>query len=933
LFAAPAAFAVPPPADDTLTENAASQWSAAAQGATANVSDDASRVQVGSTSVRFATDGGFDTWLWALAIRDADWDLTFTTAIRFWVYAENPSPFDFQNNSPWIRLGTGPGTNDYFQWQTNQNILNLAVDNWYEMRIPLNGDLTWMRTQVGSPDLTNIDYVEIHADTWDFGFTLWFDGLTFEETPINPTGLAALAGDGAVALTWDSYTPRPGFSHFAIYRDTIPYTSVSGMTPIVTIANAATADYFDSTVVNGTAYYYAITAVDGVGSEDTDVESVGPRIPTVPGNLTITPFYSTAHLVWDPVVHGEVAGYDIYRASSPGVLPSAPIQRVLQRSDYSDYNLTPGQTYYYQIIAINGDGEGISVATDETSATLATDPSGFSVHKNMELLMAFYTGGMTTAQVDRMTAGLRKGLEFYWRTTRGQLNMDVTWLYINLDTPGTGTGWDNGLLQADLRSRGVLNDQYDLAYLVGQDLAGCLGGYVIFNSTCASLGTVCGVAYPENDPDVDYTIAWTYTHEIHHALETMENITGAGTPEVLFCHFPWAYPDPLGPTGWHMDWGAHFDGIAQTNREYGADWMLFPAPYDGYIECVDSDGDGLPDDDARVWMDEARFGSDPGMADTDSDGLDDLGEYSAYNFRGTDPLMSDSDGDGLADGMDHQPLYRVGRYIPFVSPAPVIDGDIEDAWPILETGYYFTKSTTDFELTTYAAYDRDNLYLAFDASRQLRYKISLDGSGEDGRFESPVRHVAGATDTNNQNNKQNHFGDSWGDGNHVYTYYGAGTVQVFGRSVIPGAAVVSAFDTVNGVSFRTEVRLPRVLPEGAAYTWYPSDAPVVDGLTLSPGQVIGLNVTASNLTGSDGTEFSGTWTSVFETHAYVDFTLQRAGDIDLDGDWDLVDFAHYQACAAVVTPVAAGCELFDFDANNQLDATDLGAFVDLLDGP
>jgi hypothetical protein len=430
-------------------------------------------------------------------------------------------------------------------------------------------------------------------------------------------------------------------------------------------------------------------------------------------------------------------------------------------------------------------------------------------------------------------------------------------------------------------------------------------------------------------------VAWTFTHELHHALETMENIT-PDTPEVLFCHFPWCYPDPLGPSGWHMDWGSHYDGIALTNREYADQWLLLPAPYDGYLECLDSDGDRLPDADARIPQDEARFGTSPLVADADEDGLNDLAEYSAYNFRGTDPADPDSDSDGLPDGQDPRPLHPVWEYLPRLAAPPVIDGTLDADWPLLQTGYYFTKNPGDFTLETYVGWDTDALYFAVRSSRKLRFMLSLDGSGQDGRFESPVRHMAGATDTLNSDNKGNHYGDSWGDGNHIYFAHGLTSCEVWGRGAISGADVASTL--ASGV-YTTELRLPRVLPQGAAYTWYPPGeaTPVVDGLTLWPGHLLGLNLTVSNYTGSDGNEFSGTWTTLFETHAYEDFTLQAAGDLNCDGGLDFRDInpfvlalsnpAAYEAAYPACTRWNA-----DINGNGVVGFTDINPFVALLSG-
>ena len=62
---------------------------------------------------------------------------------------------------------------------------------------------------------------------------------------------------------------------------------------------------------------------------------------------------------------------------------------------------------------------------------------------------------------------------------------------------------------------------------------------------------------------------------------------------------------------------------------------------------TDTDGDGLTD------AQENSVGSDPGLIDTDADGIDDFTEVSD---TGTDPVVADSDGDGVLDG-DEEYIY------------------------------------------------------------------------------------------------------------------------------------------------------------------------------------------------------------------------------------------------------------------------------------
>ena len=97
------------------------------------------------------------------------------------MYADNPNALGFQNQSPFIRLYSN--RRDHFEYRPPNDVLNLAQDRWIEIRVPLAGDGTWQRTEVGTPTLANIDWIEIHADTWGGGFTLWIDDLRFDRPP------------------------------------------------------------------------------------------------------------------------------------------------------------------------------------------------------------------------------------------------------------------------------------------------------------------------------------------------------------------------------------------------------------------------------------------------------------------------------------------------------------------------------------------------------------------------------------------------------------------------------------------------------------------------------------------------------------------------------------------------------------------------------
>ena len=89
--------------------------------------------------------------------------------------------------------------------------------------------------------------------------------------PTSPTGLAAIPGNNQVGLTWDF---SPGATNYNVKRST------TNGGPYSTIASPATISYTDTTAVNGTTYYYVVSAVNGGGqSANSSQVSISPFQP------------------------------------------------------------------------------------------------------------------------------------------------------------------------------------------------------------------------------------------------------------------------------------------------------------------------------------------------------------------------------------------------------------------------------------------------------------------------------------------------------------------------------------------------------------------------------------------------------------------------------------------------------------------------------
>ena len=184
-----------------LTELNADDWFAWAESATASTADDTVRKTAGQSSVRFTTDGGFDTLLRYEPQQRVQWDLTNVQSLAFDIFADNPNPPRYQVE-PIVRLLDTDGDAveyRYFQGGTPHTLWNDAIDEWLAVEIPLAGQPSpqtgWRRTGDGSFDWSLVKTVEVHADTWDFGFTLWLDNVHFR---------SGVAGDSNLDGRFDS---------------------------------------------------------------------------------------------------------------------------------------------------------------------------------------------------------------------------------------------------------------------------------------------------------------------------------------------------------------------------------------------------------------------------------------------------------------------------------------------------------------------------------------------------------------------------------------------------------------------------------------------------------------------------------------------------------------------------------------------------------
>ena len=178
--------------------------------------------------------------------------------------------------------------------------------------------------------------------------------------PAAPTGLGATAGNGQVALTW---TAAIGAASYNVKRST-----TSGAE--TTITNVTGVNYTDTQVVNGTTYYYKVSATNAYGESPNSVEVSAmpqPQPPPTPTGLGATAGNAQVALTW--TASAGATSYNVKRSTTSGA--ETTITNVTG-VNYTDTNVVNNTTYYYKVSATNSYGE--SANSVEVSATPQPPP-------------------------------------------------------------------------------------------------------------------------------------------------------------------------------------------------------------------------------------------------------------------------------------------------------------------------------------------------------------------------------------------------------------------------------------------------------------------------------------------------------------------------------------------------------------------------------
>ncbi|HEX3119701.1 MAG TPA: glycoside hydrolase family 44 protein, partial [Candidatus Acidoferrum sp.] len=187
--------------------------------------------------------------------------------------------------------------------------------------------------------------------------------------PAVPTGVNATAGNAQVAIAW---TASSGATGYHVKRGTAsggPFTQVSAPT---------TTSFTDTSVTNGTTYFYVVSALNSAGeSANSTAVSAKPtaptqpqsQIPPTPTSLVATAGNAQISLTW--AISSGATSYHVKRSTTTGgpyTQISAPTTNT-----YLNTSLANGTKYFYVVSALNASGESANSA--EANATPTAPPA------------------------------------------------------------------------------------------------------------------------------------------------------------------------------------------------------------------------------------------------------------------------------------------------------------------------------------------------------------------------------------------------------------------------------------------------------------------------------------------------------------------------------------------------------------------------------
>ena len=204
-----------------------------------------------------------------------------------------------------------------------------------------------------------------------------FPATPTARAPEKPTGLAALTGDGQIALQWTDPSDATILKWQYAYKTTGGYGSWTDIPG----SSATTTGHTVGGLVNGTAYTIRIRAVNdvGAGPESGEVSATPLSVPAKPAGFAVAAGDAQAVLEWNDPMNASITVWQYSWKTSGDYGAWTDISGSgAQTTEHTVTGLANGVEHVFRIRAVNGSGNGPE--SDGIAATPRpppAKPSGF----------------------------------------------------------------------------------------------------------------------------------------------------------------------------------------------------------------------------------------------------------------------------------------------------------------------------------------------------------------------------------------------------------------------------------------------------------------------------------------------------------------------------------------------------------------------------
>lgn len=312
---------------------------------------------------------------------------------------------------------------------------------------------------------------------------------------------------------------------------------------------------------------------------------------------------------------------------------------------------------------------------------------------------------------------LRSELETYrtwaWRHSSCKMNFDFTYVIVDEPREHAQLGGISKVVFDDLL-KGVTAQSKDLRDFWYVNVIGTHGWYALYLA-----GTVAGTDYELGSCYTGFGHGqqpgwwWFPTHEHGHLMHSWLMCSGVGT--FAFPDAPWTLPGQF---------GENFSFLAYNYRQQPVRaWLTLKKSV--ICQSADANGNGVPDDDPRVPLDEKRFGWTAKM------GGDCLKRLMAGGRTPGYPRGTDTDFEGKVHTLNEGELYWIDRKIPkgkITLDGKLAPGEWKEFYSLPNVAT--PETLRGLKAKLYLAWDEKNYYFAVVSDKQVLAGFDLDAAND-----------------------------------------------------------------------------------------------------------------------------------------------------------------------------------------------------------